>query len=85
MLQIPLSPQAEAILRERAQASGEDVVVYAARLLDEALTSRGVDELLAPFRQQVAASQVSDDDLDAFAEELRSDAWQERAPKAQDG
>jgi hypothetical protein len=48
MLQIPLSPDAEEILRERAKASGEEVAWYAARLLQDTLVAPSVGELLAP-------------------------------------
>lgn len=78
MLQIPLPPQTEAALRERAQAHGEDVAAYAARLLHEALAAPSVEDLLAPFRQEVDASGTSDDELDALGEELRDEVWQEQ-------
>ena len=77
MLQIPLSQQAEAVLRERAEAHGEDVVAYAARVLNEALTAPSVEELLAPFRRQIDADGASDDALDVLCEELRNEVWQE--------
>jgi hypothetical protein len=84
MLQIPLTPETEAALRQRAEANGEDVAVYAARLLREALTAPSVDELLAPFRKEVEASGASDDELDALAEALREEVWREQqARKAQ--
>ncbi len=78
MLQITLSPQTEAVLRERAQAAGEDVATYAARLLQQAISTPDVEALLAPFRMQVEASGATDDELDALCEELRDEAWSER-------
>lgn len=78
MLQIPLTPQTEAVLRERAKARGEDVTAFAARLLQEALTAPSVEELLAPFRQQVEAGGSSDEALDTLCEELRDEVWQEQ-------
>ncbi len=78
MLQIPLTPETEATLRERAIARGEDVGVYAARLLQDALTTPNVDELLAPFRRQVAESHATDEELDALCDELRQDVWEEQ-------
>lgn len=80
-LTIPLSPEAEARLQERAIAAGQDVTAYAAQLLEEAITSPTVDELLAPFRRQVEQSGMSDEELDAFYEELRDKVWQERQAK----
>lgn len=81
MLQVPLTPQTEAVLRERARALGEDASVYAARLLQQALTMPSVDELLAPFRREVEASGATDAELDRLAEELREEAWRERPSK----
>lgn len=78
MLQIPLSPQFEAVLRERAQAHGEDMSAYAASLLQDALAAPSVEELLAPFRKQVDESRASDDELDALGESLRDEVWQEQ-------
>ena len=78
MLQIPLSPDTEAKLRERARANGEDVSAYAARLLSDALSAPSVDELLAPFRKQVEESGISDGELDQLGEELRREVRQEK-------
>jgi len=78
MLQIPLPPDTEQTLRERARANGEDVASYVARLIQQALTAPSVDELLAPFRKQVDESGISDDDLDRLGEELRQEVRQER-------
>jgi len=72
-------------LRQRAAAHGENVEVYAARLLQEALSAPNVETLLAPFRKQVEASGATDDELDALGETLRDEVWQEQqARKAQD-
>ena len=78
MLQIPLPPDTEETLRERAKANGEDVSSYAARLIQEALNTPSVDELLAPFRKQVEESGISDEALDQFGEELRREVRQEK-------
>ena len=53
LLQIPFPPGTEEGLRQRAQANGQNVASYAARLLQEALNAPSVDELLAAFRKQV--------------------------------
>lgn len=77
MLQIPLPPETEALLRERASAKGEEVSAYAARLLSEALRAPSADELLAPFRKQVEESGITDEELDALGESLRDEVWRE--------
>jgi hypothetical protein len=73
MLQVPLPPETEAALRERASVRGEDVAIYAARLLQDALTAPSVEELLRPFRQQVDSGGTTDGELDRLCEELRQD------------
>jgi hypothetical protein len=83
MLQIPLPPDTEEALRQRAKASGEDISSLAARLLQEALTTPSVGELLVPFRNQVEQSGITDDELNALGTELRQDVREEkRARKA---
>ncbi len=78
MLQIPLPPDTEETLRERAKANGQDVSAYAARLIQDALNTPSVDELLAPFRQQVEESGITDEGLDRLGEELRHEVRQDK-------
>lgn len=80
-ISIPLSRDAEAKLRERAKAAGEDITSYAARVLDDALTTPSVDELLVPFRKQVEDSGMTDEKLDEFYEDLRGEVWDEHQAK----
>jgi hypothetical protein len=69
-LSLNISPDVEAKLRERAAASGEPADVYASKVLAEAVTAPTIDELLAPVRQQVAASRMSEEELMGFGREL---------------
>jgi len=62
-LLVPVSPQVEAKLRERAAAEGKDPAAYASKLLEQAVTHPSLDELLAPLRQQFAASGTTDEEL----------------------
>jgi hypothetical protein len=80
-LHLSLTPDLEARLRAKAQACGEDPERHAERLLSDALSSPSLQEILAPFRQEVAQSGMSDEDLDSFYEGLRDKAWQDRHPK----
>jgi hypothetical protein len=85
ILEVPVNPETEAALRERASARGEDVASYAARVLQEALTAKSVDDLLAPFRRQVDESGATDEELDDLCEDLREEVWQEhQARKAKE-
>lgn len=74
-ISIPLSPDAEAKLHERAKAAGEDITSFAARVFHEAITAPSIEELLAPFRKQVEESGMSDGQLDQFYEGLRDKVW----------
>ncbi len=77
-LSLKISPDVEAKLRERAAASGEPVDVYASKVLAEAVTAPTIDELLAPVRQQVAASRMSEDELMDLGRELLQKTRQEK-------
>jgi hypothetical protein len=71
-----LDPADEKKILERAARSGQDVTAYIHRFIERDL--RGVDEALAPFRRQVEESGMSDEELRAFFEEVREDAWREK-------
>ncbi len=85
ILQVPVTPETEAALRERATAHGEDIATYAARVLRDALSAPSVDELLAPFRRQVEGSEATDEELDELCEELREDVWHEQQARRANG
>ncbi|HEY3243833.1 MAG TPA: hypothetical protein VGM03_10825 [Phycisphaerae bacterium] len=82
-LKVRLSKQAEAKLAERAAASGQRVGEYASHILEHAAASRSIDEILAPFRRQVAESGMSDEELEQLFEQLRDQVWRERQGSAQ--
>jgi hypothetical protein len=81
MLQILLPPETEAALRKRASIRGEDVAIYAGCLLQDAVDAPDVDEMLRPFRRQVADEGTPDEELDALCDELRGDLWKEHQGK----
>lgn len=84
IIQLSLTPDLEARLVAKAKACGEEPQRHAERILSDALTAPSLDEILAPFRREVAASGVSDEDLDSFYEDLRDKVWQDRDPKKND-
>jgi tRNA C32,U32 (ribose-2'-O)-methylase TrmJ len=65
-MKLRLSKAASDKLAQRAAETGRDVAAVASDLLERAVTQPSVDEMLAGFRQQVAASGMSDAELDAF-------------------
>ncbi len=81
-LKLTLSTQAEARLRERAAAAGEDPAEHALRILEAAVSEPTLDELLAPFRQQVAESGAPDEELQALFTQARDRARLERRGRA---
>jgi hypothetical protein len=79
---ISLSQKAEQKLRELAAERGTDVAGVAAELLEKQLQPPTAADALAPFRQQVAASGLSDEELNAFFQEVREEVWQEKHRQA---
>lgn len=61
-----LSDLARAKLAEQAANSGQDISAVASDLIERAIARPTIDEVLAPFRKQVAESGMSDEELDAF-------------------
>jgi hypothetical protein len=73
---VDLPAETEQKLREQAARAGQDMAVLARKLLERAIdTNPSLDEILAPFRRQVAESGITDDELTALFEEARSEAW----------
>ena len=77
-VKLRLTPEASAKLAQRAAQTGQDVADYASELIEHAVTKPTADELLAPFRRQVAESGISDEELDQFHEQLRDKSWNEK-------
>ena len=76
---IVLPPDTERKLVARAERSGQDVETLARQLIERGVTGEAtLDEILAPFRRQIAESGTSDEDLAAMFEEARTDAYRER-------
>lgn len=63
ILAVPVSPDVEAKLRQRAATEGKDPLVYASRLLEQALDHSLLNDVLAPLRIQFTASGTTDDEL----------------------
>lgn len=65
-LTIPLPPDDEMKLSQRAAAAGQDVVAYVQQLIRRDIarpTAANLDELLAPLREAFARSGISDEEL----------------------
>jgi hypothetical protein len=75
---ISIPEDVAARLQEQAARSGQTMPAYTARLLAETVKRPTVDDVLAPFRKQVAESGMSDQELDSFLEDVREKAYQDR-------
>jgi hypothetical protein len=74
-----LSPETEQKLRERAAATGRDVVELAQDLIERGVRGQPtLDEILAPFREQVEKSGLTDEEFAKFFEEMRDEVWREK-------
>ena len=76
---LELPPETERKLRERAAAIGQDVTAFVQGIIERSVTVKPtLDEILAPFRQQVKESGMSDEELTTFFEDMRDRVWQEK-------
>ncbi len=66
----------------KAQQSGKSVEEYARELIEEDVATPGptFDEILAPIRQEVAESGITDDELDELFMQARRD-WRAQMEK----
>lgn len=72
---LELEPEVESLLEKRARAEGCDVKGYVERLVEKEVNrERTFDEILAPFRDAVERSGISEEELDTFFTEARQDA-----------
>ena len=71
-LEISISPEAEARLREKAAAVGQEVAVYAAGVLERmAEAPLSLREISGPLFDEFKASGMTDDELGDFLEEAK--------------
>jgi hypothetical protein len=78
LVTLRLSDRARAKLADQAASSGKDISAVASDLIEHAVAQPSVDEVLAPFRKQVAESGMTDEELDAF---LRGELETQRREK----
>jgi hypothetical protein len=82
VLNISISPKAEATLRAKAAAAGVDVATYAARQLELMATSpKSIKEISGPVGDAFAQSGMSEDELGEFLEEEKHSARTGRRAK----
>ena len=76
---IDLPPELEEKLQQCANQSGQDVKSFILQAVQEKIAKAPTfDEICAPFVQAVAASGMTDEELEGFFEEVRDEVWQEK-------
>lgn len=84
-LQIPISPEAEARLTQRAAASGQDLSSYVAKLVKcFAEPPTPLDELSGPIYERFLESGMTDDELGETLERAKHEMRAERRARSQD-
>jgi len=76
VLSISIPDGMERLLAEQAALRGLSVESYAADLIRKGISGgRSFDEILAPFREQVASSEIQDAELDGLFELARNEVY----------
>jgi plasmid stability protein len=71
---VSLTAETEQKLRDRAARSGRAPEALASELIERSLRAEAtLDDVLAPFRAQVAQSGISDEELTRLFEEARNE------------
>ena len=83
VLNLSISPEAEASLKAKADAAGLDIATYASRTLERVASRPSLDEVLKPLRAEFDESGMSEDELTEFLEEVKhASRAQRRARRA---
>ena len=78
-IEIPLSEELLRRVDEKAQSAGLERDVYIRAVLSKEVTGElSISEILSSFRDQVAASGTSDEELDRLFRETRDETYQTR-------
>ncbi|HEY0460055.1 MAG TPA: hypothetical protein VGC97_13040 [Pyrinomonadaceae bacterium] len=76
ILTIELNPEIENRLKHRASAKGFEVGEYVKKLIEEDSDKlRSIDEIFAPFRENIQKSGVSEDELDELFTQARKEIF----------
>jgi hypothetical protein len=82
MLQIPISPEAEARLAQRAAAAGQDLPSYVAKLVSYfAEPPTPLDKLSGPIYERFLETGMTDDELGESIERAKHEMRAERRAK----
>ena len=81
-IELPLSEDLLRLVDERAQTGGLPREEYIRAVLSRVVSGEPtLSEILAPFRDQVSGSGISDEELDRIFSQARDESYQERSPR----
>ncbi len=75
---ISVPKEVESILAQKAAAQGKDIKAFVENMVTTQAKRPSLGEILAPVRQDFAASGMSEDELDALIESERQAMWEEK-------
>jgi len=84
-LEVDITDEAKTKLDEAAKMRGFELPQFVSHLLERYATrlhrsfdGQTIDQVLTPFRKQVEESGMTDEEFDAFFEEMRDEVWVEQ-------
>jgi predicted transcriptional regulator len=80
-LTVTLPSDLEAQVQQAAAKNGRDVEQYVLDAIKRAVLKPSLDEILAPVREQFAASGMTEEEFDQLIEEERQAIWEEKHGK----
>ena len=81
-IELPIPEELLQLVDERAQTVGLPREAYIRAVLSKDVSGEpSISEILAPFREQVAGSGISDEALDRLFSQARDESYRERSPR----
>jgi hypothetical protein len=82
IIEIPVSDELLKLIDQRARSAGVARAEYIRAVLSkDAKGAPSVDDILARFRDQVAASRTSDEELDSLFAQARAGSYEAKNPR----
>lgn len=75
---ISVPKEVESILAQKAAAQGKDIKAFVENIITAQAMRPALEEILAPVRQDFAASGMTEDQLDVLIETERQAIWEEK-------
>src|SRR5713226_1329329 len=80
-IELPLPDELLRLIDEKARCAGLEREAYIRAVLSKDVSGEpSISEILAPLRDQVLSSGVSDEELDRLFSEARAESYQQRNP-----